>query len=126
VPKTRKKRIPVQAKSVQRAIMDVILKEIEVEKRNQKKELPSNASERAISYGVVDKVIKKHKEANPWLTRDSLNNYQRLKGGKALNSDGGSIPKTISAGKTPKVTQYQHYLHLLRMIELPLQLLIQV
>jgi hypothetical protein len=82
--------------------MDVILKEIEVEKRNRKKELPSNASERAINYGVVDKVIKKHKEANPWLTRDSLNNYQRLKGEKALNSDGESIPKTISAGKNPQ------------------------
>jgi hypothetical protein len=62
--------------------MDVIIKEIKGEKRNRKKELPSNASERAISYGLVDKVIKIHKKANPWLTRDVLNNYQNLRGKK--------------------------------------------
>ena len=27
----------------------------------------------------MDAVIKRHKEANPWLNRDVLNNYKRLK-----------------------------------------------
>jgi len=27
----------------------------------------------------MDRVIKKHKNANPWLDRDTLNNYKRFK-----------------------------------------------
>jgi hypothetical protein len=73
-PKSRKKRVPQQTKDIQAAIMNVILNEIKVEKE---KRFCNTATNRAASYGVMDAVLKKHKEANPWLTRDMLNNYKR-------------------------------------------------
>ncbi len=38
-----------------------------------------SASERKVSYGIAKEIIEKHKAANPWLNRDVLNNYKRLK-----------------------------------------------
>jgi hypothetical protein len=69
-PCSRRKRIPKQTKDVQRAIMDVILNEIEAEKENRFNEVSGSLSEREVSYGIMNTVIKKHIEANPWLNRD--------------------------------------------------------
>jgi hypothetical protein len=76
--------VPKQTKDIQRAIMDVILNEIETEKECRISEASSFITERESSYGVMDAVIKRHKEANPWLNRDVLNNYNGLKIRKKL------------------------------------------
>ena len=74
----RKKRTPLQAKEIQHAIMDCILAEIE--KSKEERILSSDSvSERKVSYGIAKEIIEKHKAANPWLNRDVLNNYKRLK-----------------------------------------------
>ena len=75
-PRSRKKKVAKQTKDIERAIMDVILKEIEDEINNR---CCAGVTNRAASYGVMDRVIKKHKNANPWLDRDTLNNYKRFK-----------------------------------------------
>jgi hypothetical protein len=49
----------------------------------KKKQL--KAASRANSYGVMSKVIKRHKKANPWLNRDVLNNYKRRLSRKKLS-----------------------------------------
>ena len=77
-PRTRN-RVPKQTKDIQRAIMDVILKEIESEKECRISSASGFLSEREASYGLMDTIIKRHKEANPWLNRDVLNNYKRIK-----------------------------------------------
>ncbi len=71
--------MPKQTKDIQRAIRDVILNEIETEKECRISKASSFITERESSYGVMDAVIKRHKEANPWLNRDVLNNYKQLK-----------------------------------------------
>ena len=55
-PRSRRKRIPKQTKDVQRAIMDVILNEIEAEKENRFNEASGSLSEREASYGLMDAV----------------------------------------------------------------------
>ena len=77
-PRTRK-RVPKQTKDIQRAIMDVILKEIEKVKKCCISSASSVLNEREASYGVIDTILKRHKEANPWLNRDMLNNYKQIK-----------------------------------------------
>ncbi len=74
-PQSRKRKLMQQTKDIQRAIMDVILKDIEDEINNR---FCAGVTNRAASYGVMDRVIKKHKNANPWLLHDTLNNYKRL------------------------------------------------
>jgi hypothetical protein len=54
--------------------MEAILKEIDVEVKARKR---LKTSERAKTYGVVNTILKRHKTANPWLSRDKLNNYKR-------------------------------------------------
>ena len=66
--------------------MDVILKEIESEKE-LRMHRAKNISDREASYGLTDAVLKKHIGANPWLNRDVLNNYKRLKS----KEEGGAI-----------------------------------
>ena len=73
-----RKRVPKQTKDIQRAIMDVILKEIEKVKKCCISSASSVLNEREASYGVIDTILKRHKEANPWLNRDVLNNYKRI------------------------------------------------
>jgi hypothetical protein len=63
-----------QCKNVENAIMEAILKEIDVEVKARKR---LKTSERAKTYGVVNTILKRHKTANPWLSRDKLNNYKR-------------------------------------------------
>jgi hypothetical protein len=82
-----------QSKNVENAIMEAVLKEIDVEVRAQKK---VKTSERSSAYGVMDIILKKHKTANPWLSRDKLNNFKRFIARK----------KTIRMEK--KQTQFQH------------------
>jgi len=60
-----------------------ILVEIEDAIKAKKKQL--KAASRANSYGVMSKVIKRHKKANPWLNRDVLNNYKRRLSRKKLS-----------------------------------------
>ncbi len=59
--------------------MDFILKEIEKEKECHISSASGVLSEREASYGVIDTILKRHKEANPWLNRDMLNNYKQIK-----------------------------------------------
>ncbi len=66
--------------------MDVILKEIESEKE-LRMHRAKNISDWEASYGLTDAVLKKHIGANPWLNRDVLNNYKRLKS----KEEGGAI-----------------------------------
>ena len=63
-----------QSKNVENAIMEAILKEIDLEVRARKK---VKTSERSSAFGVMDTILKKHKTANPWLNRDKLNNFKR-------------------------------------------------
>ena len=95
VQKTRSKRLPQQAKNVQNAIMDCILEEVEAEKNKRILNSGGATSERSISYGIMDKILKKHVGANPWLTRDLVNNYKRSREKKTLNLTTISVKKTI-------------------------------
>ncbi len=58
--------------------MDCIL--FEIEKSKEERIISSeSATERKVYYGIAKEIIEKHKAANPWLNRDVLNNYKRLK-----------------------------------------------
>ncbi len=59
--------------------MDCILSEIEEAKKDSLLNCSIGTTERKISYGVSKSIIDRHTEANPWLTRDMLNNYKRRK-----------------------------------------------
>ncbi len=59
--------------------MEVILKEIETEKEYHISTASGCLSEREASYGLKNTIIKNHKDANPWLNHDMLNNYKWLK-----------------------------------------------
>jgi hypothetical protein len=63
-----------QTKGIQRAVTDVILKEIEDEINNR---FCAGVTNQAASFGVMDRVIKKHKNDNPWLDHETLNNYKK-------------------------------------------------
>jgi hypothetical protein len=63
----------LQCKNVENAIMESILKEIDVEVKARKR---LKTSERAKTYGVVNTILKRHKTANPWLSRDKLINFK--------------------------------------------------
>jgi hypothetical protein len=71
--------IPTQTKEVQCSIMDCILSEIEEAKKDSLLNCSIGTTERKISYGVSKSILDRHTEANPWLTRDMLNNYKRRK-----------------------------------------------
>jgi hypothetical protein len=58
VMQTRSKKKNVQTKAVQNAIMECILKEVEAEK--MKRIADGETSERKISYGLMDKAVKRH------------------------------------------------------------------
>jgi hypothetical protein len=76
------KRNVLQDKFIQNAIMDAILVQIETEKDVRYLLLDAenkSCTERSASYGITNEIIKRHKRANPWLTRDRLNNYKRSK-----------------------------------------------
>ena len=76
-----------QEKFIQYAIMDAILNQIETEKQERVLSLDLESksySERSVSYGLSNEIINRHKRANPWLTRDMLNNYKRSKRGNRL------------------------------------------
>ena len=75
----RRGRIPQQAKEVQCAIMDCILSEMEKTKEDRLLNCEIGTTERKVNYGIAKAIIEKHKRANPWLNRDVLNNYKRLK-----------------------------------------------
>jgi len=83
--------------------MDVILKEIESEKE-LRMHRAKNISDREASYGLTDAVLKKHIGANPWLNRDVLNNYKRLKS----KEEGGaiSIHLVITKRNTDSVSMF--------------------
>ena len=90
-----RKRNVSQDKFIQNAIMDAILVQIETEKDVRYLSLDAenkSCTERSTSYGITNEIIKRHKRANPWLTRDMLNNYKRSKSGG--NADG--MPSTIN------------------------------
>jgi hypothetical protein len=64
--------------------MDAILNQIETEKQERVLSLDFESesyTERSVSYGLSNEIINRHKRANPWLTRDMLNNYKRSKRG---------------------------------------------
>ncbi len=63
-----------QCQNVENDIIEAILKEIDVEVKAQKR---LKTSERAKTFGFVNTILKRHKTANPWLSRDKLNNYKR-------------------------------------------------
>jgi hypothetical protein len=71
----QRERIPQQAKEIQCAIMDCILNEIEDYLLN----CEIRTIESKVNYGLAKTIIEKHKRANPWLNRDVINNYKRLK-----------------------------------------------
>jgi hypothetical protein len=74
----QKKRIPLQTKEVQHAIMGCILAEIEMSKEEHI--LGSDSvSERKVPYGIAKEIIEKHKAANPLLNWYVLNSCKRLK-----------------------------------------------
>jgi hypothetical protein len=80
--------------------MDVILNEIEAEKENRFNEASGSLSEREASCGIMNAVIKKHIEANPWLNRDTLSNYKRLK----EKSEANKIPYVVIKNKKDSVS----------------------
>jgi hypothetical protein len=72
----------IQGKFIQYAIMDAIPNQIETENQERVLSLDLESksyTERSVSYGLSNKIINQHKRANPWLTRDMLNNYKRSK-----------------------------------------------
>jgi hypothetical protein len=76
--KLGKARVPKQNKDLQKLIMGYVLEEIEAEKKRIM-EGKGGATSRAVTYGVTKQIIAKYKTANPWLTRDALDNYKRYK-----------------------------------------------
>jgi hypothetical protein len=46
-------------------------------------------TERKLSYGLSKSILEKHRQANPWLNRDVINNYKRQK--ERLNQPLASI-----------------------------------
>jgi hypothetical protein len=59
--------------------MDFILSKIEKTKEDHLLNCEIGNPERKVNYGLAKAIIKKRKRANPWLNRDVLNNYKRLK-----------------------------------------------
>jgi hypothetical protein len=89
-----RKRNVSQDKFIQNAIMDAILVQIETEKDVRYLSLDAenkSCTERSASYGITNEIIKRHKRANPWLTRDRLKNYKRSKA--KLNTAG--MPRSV-------------------------------
>jgi hypothetical protein len=77
--KKRRVTVPLQSLEVQHAIMDCILAELEKAKEKQLLSGEIGTTERKLSYGLSKSILEKHRQANPWLNRDVLNNYRRRK-----------------------------------------------
>jgi hypothetical protein len=87
-----------QEKFIQNAIMDAVLVQIEKEIDNRYLSLDAenkSCTERSVSYGIPNEVIKRHKSANPWLTHDLLNNCKRSK----TKSATAGVPRSVESTK---------------------------
>ena len=73
--------LPVPEKNIRNASLEAIVKEIKErkEKRQESQESQGGGAnvqkKRSISYGLTKQVLEKHKQANPWLSKDVLENY---------------------------------------------------
>ena len=71
--------LPVPEKNIRNAILEAIVKEIKERKEERQESQGGGANvqkKRSISYGLTKQVLEKHKQANPWLSKDVLENYK--------------------------------------------------
>ena len=100
----KRTRVSKQTKGMQQAMMDYVLEEIRAAEETRVLSGNGSATSRAVTYGVTKEVIERHKRANPWLNRDTLNNYKRLKAKKERPLESITVrndPTAVSDLTTP-------------------------
>jgi len=103
-----------QQKNIRNVILEAIVKELKERKEERQESQGGGANvqkKRSISYGLTKQLLEKHKQANPWLSKDVLENYKQSKAKKetATLLELGKPPmpptpvETVASGHEPTV-----------------------